>query len=87
MTKSKDESEHKQNVSSAEVTNSTCSEVHPKYTHGNAACIRKDPYNALYFCPESRQVPNPMHGAEFKVHIRKCTFCCHRLTKKLYHKN
>ena len=79
-------SEHKPNVSSTDGKNSTCSEIHPTYTHGNAGCIRTGQYNASYFCPEFLEVPNPMHGAEFQIHIRTCTFCYHRLTKKLYHK-
>ena len=57
MPKNKGKSEHKPNVSSTDGKNSTCSEIHPTYTHGNAGCIRTDPYNALYFCPESREVP------------------------------
>ena len=74
MPKSKDKSEHKQNVASAELKNSTCSEVHPKYTHGNVECIRIDPYNALYFCPESRAKS-----------ISKRVLCYYRLIKKLHH--
>ena len=74
MPKSKGKSERKPNISSTDGKNSTYSEIHPTYTHGNARCIRADPYNALYFCPESREVSNPMHGAEFQIHIKSVIF-------------
>ena len=81
MAKRKSKSEHKPNVSCTEVKHSTCSEIHLKCAHENAGCIKTDPYNALYFCPESREVPNPMHGTEFQIHIKTCIFCYHRLTR------
>ena len=75
MPKSKGTSEHKSNASNTDGKNSTCREIHPTYTHGNGGCIKNNPYNALYCCPESREVPNIIYGAEFQIHIKMCFFC------------
>ena len=74
MPKSKCKSEHKSRFSSKDGKNSTCSEIHPTYSDGVWGCIRTDQYNILYFCPESREVPNPMHGAEFQIHVKCALF-------------
>ena len=86
MPKVKNKLEYRPNVPSSGNKHSTCGKVHSSYSHGDGGNIRTEPHNALYYCPEKKDIPNPMHGSEFAVHIITCVFCYHRLTRKMYHK-
>ena len=90
MPKVKGRLEDRPNVPSDGNKDSTCGKVHPNYSHGDGGAIRTTPQEAIYYCPEKANsqepTPNPMHGSEFAIHLKTCTFCYHRLTKKMYHK-
>ena len=82
MPKVKNKLEYRPNIPSSGNKHSTCGKVHPSYSHGDGGNIRTEPHNALYYCPEKEDIPNPMHGSEFAVHIITCVFVIIDLQEK-----
>ena len=64
------------------MSDSTCDQVHPGYTHGKGDEIATTPTERLYWCPDKKDVPNPMHGSEFRHHLRTCEPCQKRIFGK-----
>ena len=61
------------------INDSTCQKVHPKYSHGPGSDIETTPKDRLYYCPDKKDVPNPMHGSEFRQHVLNCKPCQERM--------
>ena len=56
---------------------STCPHVHPGKTHRGD--FKGDLFMGhMYYCPEKKFPPNPMHSSEFNKHFNECQYCQHR---------
>ena len=58
-------------------SDSTCGLIHPLYSHGNLndQHIKSIKKEHIYWCPEKKTIPNPMHNKEFLLHIIECEYC------------
>lgn len=78
-------------------TENTCGKVHRHYWHGNNSTqgIAHEPQDALYYCTDTLDCPNPMHGSEYARHLKLAflaitdsrNICTLELTKPLLHTN